>query len=92
MQPWPLCSTTWISTDPASKGPLRLIIHQTRPVESPEQGPPGTVVAARADRLIVAAGAAAVRLLLLQLPGKKPVSAADFLRGHRVLPGDAMKS
>ncbi len=24
--------------------------------------------------------------------GKKPVSAADFLHGHRVLPGDAMKS
>jgi methionyl-tRNA formyltransferase len=92
MQPWPLCSTTWISRDPSSKGPLRVIIHQTRPVESPEQGPPGTVVEARTDRLIVAAGAAAVRLLLLQLPGKKPVSAADFLHGHRVLPGDSMKS
>jgi methionyl-tRNA formyltransferase len=92
MQPWPLCSTTWISKDPSSKGPLRLIIHQTRPVESPDQGPPGTVVEAHADALIVAAGAAAVRLLVLQLPGKKPVSAADFLHGHRVLPGDAMKS
>ena len=39
MQPWPLCSTTWISRDPSSKGPLRLIIHQTRPVESPRPRP-----------------------------------------------------
>jgi methionyl-tRNA formyltransferase len=92
MQPWPVCSTTWISRDPASKGPLRLIIHQTRPVESPAAAPPGTVVEAHGDRLIVAAGTAAIRLLVVQLPGKKPVSAADFLRGHRVLPGDMMKS
>ncbi len=92
MQPWPLCSTTWISRDPSSKGPLRLIIHQARPVESLNQGPPGTVVEAHIDALIVAAGAAAVHLLVLQLPGKKPLPAADFLRGHRVLPGDVMKS
>ena len=78
--------------DPSSKGPLRLLIHQTRPIESPNQGPPGTVVESLADRLIVAAGTAAVRLLVLQLPGKKPLAAADFLRGHRVQPGDVMKS
>ena len=92
MQPWPLCSTTWISRDPSSKGPLRLLIHQTRPIESANQGPPGTVVESLADRLIVAAGTAAVRLLVLQLPGKKPLAAADFLRGHRVQSGDVMKS
>jgi methionyl-tRNA formyltransferase len=92
MQPWPICSTTWISRDPSSKGPLRLIIHQTRPTESANQGPPGTVVEAHADALVVAAGVAAVRLLVVQLAGKKPLPAADFLRGHRVLPGDVMKS
>ncbi len=92
MHPWPLCYTTWTSRDPSSKGPLRLIIHQTRPVESANQGPSGTVVQSPANALEVAAGAAAVRLLVVQLPGKKPLPAADFLRGHRVLPGDLMKS
>jgi methionyl-tRNA formyltransferase len=92
MQPWPLCSTTWVARDPSSKGPFRLIIHQTRPVECAHKGPPGTVVEAHADALVIAAGAAAVRLLVVQLPGKKPLSASEFLRGHRVLPGDVMKS
>jgi methionyl-tRNA formyltransferase len=92
MHPWPLSSTRWISRDPSSKGPLRLIIHQTRPVDRHDQLPPGTVAEAEDDRLIVAAGTAAVRLLVLQLPGKKPLPAADFLNGHRLLPGDVMKS
>ncbi len=92
MQPWPLCSTTWISGDPNSKGPLRLIIHQTQPLESTVSASPGAVLEAHADRLIVAAGANAVRLLVLQLPGKRPSPAAEFLRGHRVLPQDLMKS
>ena len=35
---------------------------------------------AEADRLVVAAGQAAVRLLVVQVPGKKPMSAAEFLR------------
>ncbi len=92
MQPWPISSTTWISHDPASKGPLRLIIHQSRPLESSNPAAPGTVIEAHADRLVVAAGAAAVRLLVVQVPGKRALPVADFLRGHRVLPGDQMKS
>jgi len=38
----------------------------------------------------VAAGEGAVRLLVIQAPSKKPMSAADFLRGHHVQPGDRM--
>jgi methionyl-tRNA formyltransferase len=89
MHPWPLASTHWISQAPASKGPLRLIIHKTQPVQG--EGAPGIVLEAEAGRLIIAAGESAVRLLVVQVPGKKPMPAPDFLRGHRIRPGDLMR-
>ena len=52
----------------------------------------GCVLEAEADRLLVAAGEGAVRLVVVQVPGKKPMPVADFLRGHRVRPGDMMRS
>ncbi|HEX8199212.1 MAG TPA: methionyl-tRNA formyltransferase [Isosphaeraceae bacterium] len=87
MQPWPLASTTW---HPAASGkpPLRVIVHRTNPVDG--QGTTGRVLEATGDRLIVAAGRDAVRLLEVQLPGKRPMPVADFLRGHPVFPGDRM--
>jgi methionyl-tRNA formyltransferase len=94
MQPWPMASTTWVPGDPVSRGPVRLIVHRTRPVEAGVLAPPGTVLEAdaHAGRLIVAAGEAAIELLIVQVPGKKPLPAAEFLRGHRVRPGDVMTS
>ena len=79
MQPWPIASTTWHRPD----GPVRLIVHQTRPVEG--QGAPGRFLEADGDRLVVAAGSGAVRLLRVQLGGKKPCPAEEFLHGHRPL-------
>jgi methionyl-tRNA formyltransferase len=90
MQPWPIASTSWVPQDPFSKGPIRLIVHKTQAVDG--RGVPGTALEAEADRLVVAAGQSAVRLLVVQVPGKKPMSAAEFLRGHRVRPGDVFAS
>jgi methionyl-tRNA formyltransferase len=90
MQPWPLASTNWSSRNSASKGPIRLIVHKTQALESKTQAAPGTVVEANAELLVVAAGEGALRLLVLQVPGKKPMPAAEFLRGHRVQPGSLM--
>ena len=92
MQPWPLASTTWMPRDSSSKGPLRLIIHKTQPIECLEKGAPGTILEAQADRLVVAAGEGELRLNIIQVPGKKPMPAAEFLRGHRVRPGDVMSA
>ena len=78
MQPWPIASTTWRRPG----GPTRLIVHRAEPLEG--QGPPGQVLEAQGDRLVVAAGLGAVRLLTLQLEGKKPTPAAEFLRGHQL--------
>lgn len=51
--------------------------------------PPGTIVTAAADRLVVAAGSGAIRLLEIQPEGKRSLSAREFLAGHRVGAGAA---
>ncbi len=83
MQPWPIASTHWHRPG----GPVRLIVHQSEVVEG--QGQPGQVLEATGDRLVVAAGEGAVRLLVVQMVGKKPSPAAEFLRGHHPF-GDLM--
>jgi methionyl-tRNA formyltransferase len=88
MQPWPVAYTTWQPRLPVAKGPVRLIVHKTAVVDG--CGAPGEVLEAAGDRLIVAAGEGAVGLRTIQLPGKKPGTAAEFLRGHRAQPGDQM--
>jgi len=48
---------------------------------------PGTVVQAQADQLLVATGQGVLRILQVQLPGGKRISAQDFLRSHPGLQG-----
>ena len=88
MQPWPVASTLWYSRTPPSKGPTRIIVHRTEVVDG--HGPSGEVVEADGDRLVVAAGEDSIRILVLQVPGKRPFTAAEFLHGHRVQVGDLM--
>ena len=49
---------------------------------------PGTILEAHGDTLLVAAGDGGLRLLDVQLEGKRPMSAREFLAGHRVNAGD----
>jgi len=90
MRPWPIASTHWHSSN-SSKPPTRLIVHRAAvAAEADHAGAPGHVLEAHNDRLIVAAGLGSVQLLTIQIPGKKPVDAAAFQRGHRVQPGDRL--
>jgi methionyl-tRNA formyltransferase len=88
MQPWPIASTTWYPRADASREPARIIVHKTRVVDG--RGRPGEVIEAAGDRLVIAAGEGAVQLLVIQLPGKKPASVAEFLHGHRIQPSDLL--
>ena len=45
-------------------------------------GEPGTVLSADSSSVFVACGKGAIRIAELQLPGKKRLAAADFLRGQ----------
>lgn len=51
-------------------------------------GTPGTVLASGADGVLVACGAGALRLIELQKPGGKRLSARDFLQGFPVAAGE----
>ena len=50
---------------------------------------PGTVLAASADGLVVACGEGALRVIELQPAGGRRMSAAAFVAGRRLAPGDA---
>jgi methionyl-tRNA formyltransferase len=52
-----------------------------------EAGAPGLVLAAGAEGIVVACGEGALRLTELQKSGGKRLSAADFLRGFALKPG-----
>ncbi len=49
---------------------------------------PGTILEASGNRLIIAAGQGAVAPRTLQFAGKRPMSIAEVLRGHKIQPGE----
>lgn len=53
---------------------------------------PGTIVEADGDRLIVAAGDGRLRIVEIQAEGKRPMSAREFLAGHRLTAGERFTS
>ncbi len=86
MEPWPKCYTYWLRGDGP---PVRLILGPVDVLSTPRPGaPPGTVVEATGERLVIAAGEDALALRAVQPAGKRMMSVAAFLRGHRVTPGD----
>ena len=56
----------------------------TGPGESAAGGAPGTVVAATQDGIDVLCGHGVLRILRLQLSGRKPLLAREFIRGQRL--------
>jgi methionyl-tRNA formyltransferase len=49
---------------------------------------PGVVVRADADRLTIATGLGTLHIVQIQPEGKRPLSAREFLAGHRIAPGN----
>jgi len=82
MIPWP---GSW-STLPLH-GRSKKVKFQRARVE-PGEGEPGTLLEANPDGLLIACGdAKALRVLELQIEGRKPMAAVDFLRGSPLKPG-----
>lgn len=81
-QPWPHAYTNWQSQ--------QLILWKAFPLADAEYAAaPGEVIAAHGDELIVSCGEkTALRLLELQLEGKRRMVARDFLNGTHVKVGD----
>lgn len=57
---------------------------------SPYTPEPGEIVKVEKDAVTVAAGEGVLRILELQLEGKKRMAAQDFLRGVRMQPGEVL--
>ncbi len=77
MTPWPAARVTWVRSDRGERVPLTL----RRVADAPEvetAAPPGTLLP---DQMVAARGGA-VRLLELQLPGKRPMPVDRFVHGQ----------
>jgi methionyl-tRNA formyltransferase len=82
LQPWPAAYSFLEGPHGPSALPLRVIILRTQPLDAPTGPAPGEILEAHGDRLVVATGQGALRLNSLQIAGKKPSPAAEFVRGH----------
>jgi methionyl-tRNA formyltransferase len=74
--PWPVAQTKLQETT--------LRIWESTPLPADGDALPGTVVTAGKQGIDVVTGDGVLRIHLLQLPGKRAMSAADFLNAHKV--------
>lgn len=82
LSPFPGAYCFW--QPPGEDEPIRLKILMSELVRGQSESEPGEVVS---DDLRVVCGAGIVRILKLQKPGGKPMSASDFLRGSPIAVG-----
>ncbi|HEX5475412.1 MAG TPA: methionyl-tRNA formyltransferase [Vicinamibacterales bacterium] len=86
-QPWPLASTT--VTAGVAGASNRFVIRQSAFGEGRTQEPPGTIVRAAGDDLLVACGGGSVlRILEIQPDGRRTMTAREFMAGRRLTAGD----
>jgi len=57
----------------------------------PKEAVPGTLLRVDGDSLLVAAADGTVRVLALQVPGKRPMPVQSFLNGHEVARGEVLE-
>lgn len=89
MQPWP-SAFTFLRT--AGRSPARLIVLEVKPVDTCVDGAPGEILSANDGRLIVKTGRGAVEIVRIKPEGKREMTAAEFLCGHLVGPGNQFGS
>lgn len=85
LSPWP-GTTTFL-------GEKILKITQARPMSFMDHGQePGHVLSVDPEGVEVACGEGSLLLTGLQIPGKKQLPVADFLRGFQIAPGEVLRS
>jgi methionyl-tRNA formyltransferase len=77
--PWPMAETRFDG--------VQLRIWEAEPIDSPDMSgfrPPGSVLTATGESIDVVCGTGVLRILKLQLAGRNPLPAKEFLRGQRL--------
>jgi methionyl-tRNA formyltransferase len=77
--PWPMAETRFDG--------MQLRIWEAEPIDSPDMSgfrPPGSVLTATGEGIDVVCGTGVLRILKLQLAGRKPLASKEFLRGQRL--------
>jgi methionyl-tRNA formyltransferase len=83
LQPWPLASTRLRGA--------RYVLRRTAPLPETTTLPAGAVVRAERDAFVVACGnGTTLAILEIQPEGRRPMSAREFLAGHRPRAGDRL--
>ncbi|NOZ23747.1 MAG: methionyl-tRNA formyltransferase [Planctomycetes bacterium] len=89
MTPWPGAFT--FPERRGAKRTERVIVTDVEAVQAPCTETPGRVLEARDAGILVAAGEGAVLIKRLQPAGKREMSAAEYLRGRSLSPGDVFR-
>ena len=88
LEPWPR-TTAFLDRPPG--GTARLVLDDVaveRPPAAAAGASPGTILAAGEAGLVVACGGGTALAIRRVVPeGRRPMTAAEFLRGHPILPG-----
>lgn len=77
--PWPMAFTSCKNTI------FRII--RSEPVEDDSRETPGVITRIEKDRILVSTGKGLLAILEIQIPGKRIMPVADFLRGHPLQAG-----
>ena len=86
-QPWPGSYTNWI---PQHGKPVRIIIHRAEARNESSDESPGTITTVTDESFDVVTGDGILAVYQLQPAGKRPMQAAEFLRGRNVKTGDRL--
>jgi methionyl-tRNA formyltransferase len=81
LHPWPHAYTFL-------QGHRFILLRSDWSTDSAPDVAPGAVVRADTDRLTVATGLGTLHIMQIQPEGKRPLSAREFLAGHRIAPGN----
>ncbi|NJC87031.1 MAG: methionyl-tRNA formyltransferase [Desulfuromonas sp.] len=82
LDPWP-GAYTFLAGEP-------LKLARTLPLDEAHSAAPGTILAASGDGVHIACGQGVLRVGELQLPGRRRLPAAEFLRGSPLPPGTCL--
>lgn len=85
LTPWPGVQVDWVQRESEKSRPLRLLRVRDEPNRQHDAAP-GTIL----EDHTVAVRHGGVQLLEVQVPGGRPMTIDDFIRGHPMRPGDVL--